>query len=145
MVWVPGGAFLMGSRDFYREERPVHRAAVDGFWMDEHAVTNAEFRRFVKATGHVTVAERPADPSDYPGALPEMLVPSSMVFRQREHAPDRLVGDHAAQRGKIEKHHPVQRFGQTAYYLGGQHGRAPLSSFSPMGHSPIPPPSSSHD
>jgi formylglycine-generating enzyme len=82
MVWVPGGTFLMGSHDFYREERPVHRAAVDGFWMDEHAVTNAEFRRFVKATGHVTVAERPADPSDYPGALPEMLVPSSMVFRQ---------------------------------------------------------------
>lgn len=64
MVWVPGGAFLMGSRDFYREERPVHHAAVDGFWMDEHAVTNAEFRRFVKVTGHVTVAERPADPSD---------------------------------------------------------------------------------
>jgi formylglycine-generating enzyme required for sulfatase activity len=53
MVWVPGGAFLMGSNDFYPEERPIHCVTVDGFWMDEHAVTNAEFRRFVKATGHV--------------------------------------------------------------------------------------------
>ena len=41
----------MGSNDFYPEERPVHRCAVDGFWMDEHPVTVAEFRRFVKATG----------------------------------------------------------------------------------------------
>jgi formylglycine-generating enzyme required for sulfatase activity len=43
----------MGSDDFYPEERPVHRAEVDGFWMDAHPVTNAEFRRFVKATGHL--------------------------------------------------------------------------------------------
>jgi sulfatase modifying factor 1 len=81
MVWVPGGAFLMGSNDFYHEESPVHRRFVDGFWVDEHAVTNAEFRRFVKATGHVTVAERPPDPADYPGARPETLVPASVVFR----------------------------------------------------------------
>jgi formylglycine-generating enzyme len=54
MVWVPGGEFLMGSNDFYPEERPVHRVTVDGFLMDEHPVTVAEFRRFVKATGHVT-------------------------------------------------------------------------------------------
>ncbi len=50
MVWVSGGMFLMGSNDFYPEERPVHRVAVDGFWIDDHPVTNAEFRRFVKAT-----------------------------------------------------------------------------------------------
>jgi sulfatase modifying factor 1 len=82
MVWEPDGSFLMGSNDFYPEERPVHRVTVDGFWMDEHAVTNAGFRRFVKATGYITVAERPSDPADYPGARPEMLVPSSVVFRQ---------------------------------------------------------------
>ena len=41
------------------------------------------------------------------------------AFRQAEHAPDRLVGDQLAQRRQIEKHHPVQRLGQTAYYLGG--------------------------
>ena len=75
MVWVPGGAFLMGSEDFYPEERPVHRVSVDGFWMDEHPVTVAEFRRFVEATGYVTVAERPPDPADYPDADPELLVP----------------------------------------------------------------------
>src|SRR5262245_13166588 len=63
MVWVPGGEFSMGSADFYPEERPVRRVAVDGFWMDEHAVTVAEFRRFVKATGHVTGAERAPDPA----------------------------------------------------------------------------------
>jgi formylglycine-generating enzyme required for sulfatase activity len=66
MVRVPGGTFLMGSNDFYSEERSVHRVAVDGFWMDAHPVTNAEFRCFVKATAYVTVAERLLDPADYP-------------------------------------------------------------------------------
>jgi sulfatase modifying factor 1 len=82
MVWVPGGAFLMGSNDFYPEERPVHRATVDGFWMDAHPVTVAEFRRFVKATGYVTIAERPLDPADFPGADPALLVPGALVFRK---------------------------------------------------------------
>ncbi len=70
MVWIPAGEFPMGSEEFYPEERPVHRVTVDGFWMDEHPVTVAEFRRFVKATGYVTVAERPLDPEDYPDADP---------------------------------------------------------------------------
>jgi formylglycine-generating enzyme len=48
MRWIPGRTFAMGSEDFYREERPVHRVTVDGFWMDEHPVTAAEFRRFVR-------------------------------------------------------------------------------------------------
>src|SRR4029079_2022094 len=54
----------------------------DGFWMDATTVTNAEFRRFVEATGYVTLAERPPRGEDYPGALPEMLVPGSVVFSQ---------------------------------------------------------------
>ncbi len=70
MVWIAGGTFRMGSEEFYPEERPVHRVTVDGFWIDEHQVTAAEFRRFVKATGYVTVAERPLDPSDYPDCRP---------------------------------------------------------------------------
>jgi len=82
MRWVPGGTFLMGSEDFYPEERPVHSGAVDGFWMDEAPVTAAEFRRFVRATGYVTVAERPPDPEQYPDADPELLVPGSLVFRR---------------------------------------------------------------
>lgn len=82
MAWVPGGTFLMGSNDFYPEERPVHRVTVDGFWMDEHLVTNAEFRRFVEVTRYVTVAERPPDLAAYPGVDPAWLVPGSLVFRQ---------------------------------------------------------------
>jgi formylglycine-generating enzyme len=80
MVWVPGGTFLMGDERFYPEERPAHQVSVDGFWMDEHPVTNAEFRRFVKATGYRTVAERAPDPADYPDADPGLLVPGSLVF-----------------------------------------------------------------
>jgi sulfatase modifying factor 1 len=80
MVWVPGGVFRMGSDRHYPEERPVHRAAVDGFWMDEHPVTNAEFARFVRATGHVTFAEMPPDPKHYPGARPDMLYAGTLVF-----------------------------------------------------------------
>ena len=80
MVWVPGGDFLMGSEDFYPEERPVHTAHVDGFWMDAHPVTVAEFRRFVKATGHVTVAETAPDAADFPDAAADQLVPGSLVF-----------------------------------------------------------------
>jgi formylglycine-generating enzyme required for sulfatase activity len=82
MVWVPGGSFLMGSDGHYPEEAPAHQASVDGFWMDRHTVTNAQFRRFVEATGHVTLAERAPDPDDYPGARPELLVPASVVFRK---------------------------------------------------------------
>lgn len=80
MTWVPGGSYLMGSNDFYREERPVRRVSVDGFWMDEHPVTNAEFRRFVAATGYITACERPPDPALYPDADPALLVPGSLVF-----------------------------------------------------------------
>ena len=86
MRWIPGGSFLMGSEDFYPEERPVRRVDVQGCLMDERPVTVAEFRRFVKATGHVTVAERPLDPADFPGADPAQLVPGSLVF-QRSRGP----------------------------------------------------------
>ncbi len=82
MVWIPGGTFLMGSDNFYPEESPVHRVAVDGFWMDEQQVTNAEFRRFAQETGYVTLAERPPNPSDYPGIDPTLLVPGSLVFQR---------------------------------------------------------------
>jgi formylglycine-generating enzyme required for sulfatase activity len=82
MTRIEGGEFLMGSEDFYPEEGPVRRVAVDAFWIDTHAVTAAEFRRFVRATGYVTVAERPLDPADYPEADPDLLVPGSLVFRR---------------------------------------------------------------
>lgn len=80
MVWVPAGTFAMGSDRFEPEEAPVHQVHVDGFWMDETVVTNEAFAGFVAATGYVTVAERPLDPADYPGAPVENLVPGSLVF-----------------------------------------------------------------
>ncbi len=82
MVWIPGGTFTMGSERHYPEEAPLQTKTVAGFWMDQYLVTNAEFSRFVEATGHVTMAERAPDPALYPGALPHMLVPGSVVFRQ---------------------------------------------------------------
>jgi formylglycine-generating enzyme required for sulfatase activity len=82
MVWIPGGTFRMGSDDHYPEEAPAHNVAVDGFWMSRYAVTNAEFKRFAEETGYVTVAEKPADPANYPGAKPQMLVPSSVMFKK---------------------------------------------------------------
>jgi sulfatase modifying factor 1 len=81
MRWIPGGTFAMGSEDFYPEERPVHRVSVDGFWMDEHLVTASEFRRFVRETRYVTLAERPLLAAEYPNADPDLLVPGSLVFR----------------------------------------------------------------
>ena len=85
MVHIPGGEFRMGSESFYPEEAPVHRVAVDELWMDEHPVTVAEFRRFVKATGHVTEAEKTPNADDYPGADPDLLVPGSLVFSNPGH------------------------------------------------------------
>ena len=70
----------MGSDHHEAEEAPAHPVQVDGFWMDVHPVTNRQFAAFVDAAGYVTVAERPLDPADYPGAPPENLVPGSLVF-----------------------------------------------------------------
>jgi formylglycine-generating enzyme required for sulfatase activity len=80
MVWIPGGTFLMGSNDHYREERPAHRVTVDGFWMDRSPVTNDQFARFVGMAHHTTLAELAPNPADYPGAAPELLHPGSLVF-----------------------------------------------------------------
>lgn len=88
MVWIPGGTFRMGSDRHYAEERPAHRATVDGFFIDATPVTNAQFRAFVEATGHVTVAEITPDPNDYPGALPHMLKAGSLVFNPPNHPVD---------------------------------------------------------
>jgi len=85
MVWIPGGTFLMGSDKPYREEAPAHGVTVNAFWMDEHTVTNEEFRRFVDTTKYVTFAERAPNPEDYPDAKPELLVPASVVFQRPRH------------------------------------------------------------
>lgn len=90
MAWIPGGEFSMGaqdSRDMNNvgmqatlDSRPIHRVYVDGFFMDKTDVTNAQFARFVKATGYVTVAEQTPRAEDFPGAPPENLVAGAVVF-----------------------------------------------------------------
>ena len=70
----------MGSERFYPEEAPLRDVSVGDFSIDEYSVTNADFAKFVRKTGYVTVAERPLKAEDYPGALPENLVPGSLVF-----------------------------------------------------------------
>ncbi|HEX8055890.1 MAG TPA: formylglycine-generating enzyme family protein [Novosphingobium sp.] len=82
MVWLEGGRFTMGSNRHYPEERPERTAQVKGFWIDRTPVTNAQFADFVAATGYRTLAERAPEAADYPGALPEMLVPASLVFEK---------------------------------------------------------------
>ena len=79
-VEIAGGTFTMGSDRHYPEEAPTHRVRVGGFTIQRYAVTNAEYEAFVTATGYRTVAERPLDPADFPGAPAENLVPGSMVF-----------------------------------------------------------------
>ena len=79
MKWIRGGKFLMGADEF-PDSRPMHEVVVDGFYIDEHEVTNAEFARFVVATNYKTVAERPLNPADYPGVPADKLVPGSAVF-----------------------------------------------------------------
>src|SRR5271156_6439240 len=95
MVWISGGEFSMGAQDppgmdevgmkATLDSRPIHRVYVDGFFMDKTDVTNAEFARFVKATGYVTVAERKPRAEDFPGAPPENLVAGSVVFAPPDH------------------------------------------------------------
>jgi formylglycine-generating enzyme len=81
MVAVPAGRFLMGSEEYYPEERPVREQQVAAFLIDEHPVTNAEFRRFVKDTGYSTTAELSPGVEDFPEAEAAELVPGSLAFR----------------------------------------------------------------
>lgn len=80
MVRLDGGTFRMGSDEFTADETPVHERTVAPFAIDVHPVTNEQFAAFVADTGYVTVAERPLDLADFPGADPADLVPGGLVF-----------------------------------------------------------------
>src|SRR5437879_8920317 len=90
MVWVPGGEFSMGavvngegSHEMpmaSNDSQPVHRVYVDGFWMDATPVTNAQFEKFIRATGYVTIAERTPTKEEFPTAHEENMVAGSVVF-----------------------------------------------------------------
>ena len=118
MVWISGGEFSMGANDppdmnnvgmkATLDARPIHRVYVDGFFMDRTDVTNAEFAEFVKATGYVTIAERPPRAEDFPGAPAENLVAGSVVFSPPRHPV--LLNNHL----------------QWWSYIGGANWRHPL-------------------
>ena len=90
MVYVKGRTFTMGSAraDDPENEKPQHRVKVSDFWMDSTEVTNAQYELFVKATGYVTVAERPVEweqirlqvPPGTPKPPDSLLQPGSLVF-----------------------------------------------------------------
>jgi len=90
MVWIPSGAFTMGTDDLHSmaNERPSHRVSIAGFWMDDHDVTNAEFQKFVEATGYLTTAERKPEWEEIkkqvapgtPKPPDDLLVPGALVF-----------------------------------------------------------------
>jgi sulfatase modifying factor 1 len=90
MVWISKGEFTMGTDEVssFPNERPAHQVHVEGFWIDEHDVTNAEFAKFVSATGYVTTAERKPDWEELKKELPPgtpkpddgVLVAGALVF-----------------------------------------------------------------
>jgi formylglycine-generating enzyme len=96
MVWIPGGEFSMGAHDVPQmdmvgmqattDSRPIHRVYVDGFFMDETDVTNAQFAEFVHATNYVTVAEKLPTTEEFPGAPAESLYAGGVVFSPPNHA-----------------------------------------------------------
>ncbi len=94
MVWIPGGEFIQGTvpndNMAMSHEKPAHKVNVDGFYMDIHEVTNAEFVKFVDETVYITVAEREIDweeskkqyPKDTPKPHDSILQPGSLVFKK---------------------------------------------------------------
>lgn len=80
MVWVGGGTFRMGSDKHYQEERSVEDVTVGGFCIDKYEVTNAQFAKFVKETGYITVAERPLPADRFPNLSEAQRAAGSLVF-----------------------------------------------------------------
>ena len=146
MAWVPGGEFTMGTDDpeAAAAERPAHRVRVDGFWMDVNEVTNAEFAKFVAATGYKTTAERPIDweqlrkelPPGTPKPPDDRLAPGSLVLFPTDNpvSPDdpaawRRLGFAAANPGGIPRGRPAR-----------SRARTPTPSFRSRGTTPRPMP-----
>jgi formylglycine-generating enzyme required for sulfatase activity len=86
---LPPARFRIGSERHYPEEAPVRAVSVGPFWIDPVPVTNGAFREFAEATGYATMAEKVPDARDYPGALPHMLKPGSLVFTPPRQGPSR--------------------------------------------------------
>lgn len=122
LVWIAPQTATLGSDRHYPEEGPPRPVTVDGFWMTSTPVTNAQFAEFVAATGYATVAERPLDPADYPGAPPENLQPGSMVFTRTP--------------GPVDLRHLSQWWAWTPG-ASWRHPVGPLSSIDKRAHHPV--------
>jgi iron(II)-dependent oxidoreductase len=61
MVEVGAGPFTMGSDKGSPEAAPAHSVDVPAFKIDKFEVTNADFAKFVAATGYKTDAEKSGD------------------------------------------------------------------------------------
>jgi len=91
MVLIPGGVFDMGGDNDQasEDEYPKHKVKLSSFYMDITEVTNAQFRKFIEATGYITTAERKPDWEEIEKTLPpgtprpadSMLVAASLVFK----------------------------------------------------------------
>lgn len=74
MVYIPAGEFIMGSNDRWPDEAPEHVVYVNAYFIDKYEVTNAEYRKFVQATGH-----RPPD-HWLGGKLPDEMAPHPVTY-----------------------------------------------------------------
>jgi sulfatase modifying factor 1 len=96
MVQIPTSEFMMGASDNEgrSDEYPQHRVKINSFWMDATEVTNAQFKKFVDATGYVTTAEIKPDWEEMKKQLPpgtpkpdeSLLIAASLVFTQTSSA-----------------------------------------------------------
>jgi len=90
MILIPGGTFQMGADNDQAstDEYPKHAVTVNAFLIDANEVTNAEFQKFVDATGYVTIAEKKPNWDDLKKTVPpgtpkpsdSLLVAASLVF-----------------------------------------------------------------
>lgn len=98
MVLINGGNFEMGgdNNQASADEYPKHNVTVSSFYMDITEVTNAQFKKFVDATGYITTAEKAPVWEELKKTLPpntpkpddNLLVAASLVFKQTNQAVD---------------------------------------------------------
>ncbi len=96
MVLIPAGTFDMGGDNSQAspDEYPKHKVSLSSFYIDVTEVTNAQFKKFIEATGYITTAERKPDweelkktvPPGTPKPPDSVMVAASLVFRQTRRA-----------------------------------------------------------
>jgi formylglycine-generating enzyme required for sulfatase activity len=134
MAWIPGGTFRMGSDEGMRDEAPAHDVALDGFWIDKTEVTNAQFQKFVDATGFQTVAERKPKREDFIGQVPDI----STIPEENLVAGSLCLNENFDRRA-LKRDHPLWPY-QVWHYVKGanwKHPEGPESSIADRMHHPV--------